>query len=207
MFYLVYKITNVINGKFYIGCHKTSNIDDGYMGSGKLIRKAIDKYGIENFNKEILVECATSEEMFEKERELVIICDQSYNLKEGGEGGFDYLNSSKLNTSWKDAEDRSRKISYSIKEKWKNDSDYSRADRKQLGVRSDNFIEASKTSFLGKTHSAETRKKISTSNAIRQCGSNNSQYGTMWITDGKFNKKIRKDDIIPLGWKAGRTLK
>jgi hypothetical protein len=97
MFYLVYKITNTANGKFYIGCHKTKDKNDGYMGSGKLIKKAIEKYGVENFNKEILAECSTAEEMFAKERELVVLCETSYNLKHGGDGGFDFINDNRIN--------------------------------------------------------------------------------------------------------------
>jgi hypothetical protein len=53
-------------------------------GSGKLITRAIKKYGIENFEKEILLEADSSEEMFAKERELVELGGHSYNLKQGG---------------------------------------------------------------------------------------------------------------------------
>lgn len=97
MYFLVYKITNSLDGKFYIGCHKTQNKNDGYMGSGKYLKHAIKKYGLENFSKEILFECISEEEMFEKEKQFVILNENSYNLRPGGEGGWQYVNSEKLN--------------------------------------------------------------------------------------------------------------
>lgn len=94
MFYTIYKITNNVNGKYYIGKHQTMDLNDGYMGSGKRIKLAIDKYGIENFNKEILSIFDNEEDMNNAEKELVVLSEMSYNLCEGGKGGFSYINNS-----------------------------------------------------------------------------------------------------------------
>ena len=69
MFYTVYKVTNKINGKFYIGTHKTKDLNDDYMGSEKYLKYAIKKHGIENFYKEILFIYDNPDNMFEKEKE------------------------------------------------------------------------------------------------------------------------------------------
>ena len=80
----------------YIGKYMTNDKDDDYMGSGIRIRRAIEKYGIENFEKTILFECESADEMNAKEAEIVnedfIARDDVYNIKLGGDGGWDEIN-------------------------------------------------------------------------------------------------------------------
>lgn len=91
--FLIYKITNNVNGKYYIGQHKTEDPYDDYMGSGNLIKAAIHKYSLSCFTKEILFDFDNFEDMNNKEKQLVTLSTcypndpMSYNLAEGGHGG------------------------------------------------------------------------------------------------------------------------
>ena len=70
-YYYLYRITNLLNNKIYIGVHQTSNINDRYLGSGKLLKADIQKYGRNSFKKEILEYFNTKEEMLYREAEIV----------------------------------------------------------------------------------------------------------------------------------------
>ena len=213
MFYTIYKITNKINNKYYIGMHQTSNLDDGYMGSGKLIKRAIQKYSIENFTKEILHVFDNKEDMKNKEKELVVINEMSYNLCDGGHGGFGYINQQPEKKDWV----LKGRIATNIvlKEKY-GVSNSSQIDfvRRKIGekakLRYEQGLMKPPPSFLGKKHSEETKQKIKNNKIGYGIGSKNSQYGTCWITNGNEDKKIHKDELdkfIILGYAKGRMKK
>lgn len=88
--HLVYKTTSLLDGKYYIGVHSTVDIDDGYMGSGIILRNAIKKHGVKNFSREILFSFETRLDLLKKEAELVndeLLKDPlCYNLIAGGGG-------------------------------------------------------------------------------------------------------------------------
>lgn len=91
-YHYFYKITNNVNGKYYYGVHSTDNLDDGYMGSGTLLKYSFRKYGKKNFTKEILHYFDSAEELFDFEREFVneetINDPNCYNIAVGGSGGY-----------------------------------------------------------------------------------------------------------------------
>ena len=218
MFYTVYKITNLINNKIYIGVHKTSNLEDNYMGSGTLIRKAIEKYGIENFKKEYISIFDNAEDMFKMESELVneeyINRKDNYNLKQGGSGGFDYINATLTSEQRKEI---SRKGNIAFIEKLKTDIEFKENLSKKLSdiakrLHSEGKLKSfTGKEFLGKTHTEETKKKIGRKSSVHQKGEGNSQFGTIWIynLDLKENKKIKKEELVgyvDLGWVKGRKV-
>lgn len=91
MYGYVYIVTNLINGKKYIGQHKSDIFDPKYLGSGKILKQAILKEGRENFKIDILETCDCKEQLDKCEAEYInkynaVESTDFYNLKDGGIG-------------------------------------------------------------------------------------------------------------------------
>jgi len=205
MHYTIYRITNKINGKTYVGMHQTKNLDDGYMGSGKLIRRAIAKHGLSNFTKEILHTFDNEEEMKAKEKELVVLGESSYNLCDGGKGGFGYINREKLGgfLGRKHTEISLKRKSISAKKYLETKENF-----RILSERAKDNLNKYRCDWKGRKHKAETIEKMSKS-ATDITGSKNPNFGKCWITNNKENKSIPKEDLdkwIELGYRRGRIM-
>lgn len=96
MFYFLYQTTNLVNQKIYVGVHKTLDLNDGYLGSGNYLRRAIRKHGITNFKRGVLEYFDSQERMFAREVEVVNLAfvsrKDTYNMSVGGYGGSISLN-------------------------------------------------------------------------------------------------------------------
>lgn len=205
-YYIVYETINKINGKRYIGCHATDNLDDGYLGSGNLLKEAIKKYGTINFERKILHIVKTPGEMFELEASLVteefVNNPDTYNLVPGGFGGFKVQD----------------------KEKWKAKLKISRQGRKPaLGLKHSEITKQKisdfnkgKTAwniglpgtFLGKKHTEESKIKNSIAHKGKFAGDKNPMYGKSavkgrkWYNDGLntfylFPENPLTKDLVP----------
>jgi len=216
-YHYLYKTVNKVNGCYYYGMHSTNNLEDGYLGSGTYLKRSMNKYGKQNFELQILKYFNTRRELVEAEKVLItekILQDKrTYNLVEGGQG---FCTGSSLkanirrkellkeNKEWK--RNYSEKLSTSIKAVKEKLTDKQREEigkKVREGLKKVNFNHAT---FKGKKHSEKSKKKISESKKGKDKGLNNSQYGTCWITNEKQNKKIKKGDPIPKGWRLGRVI-
>ena len=212
MYYTVYKTTNLVNGKFYIGTHKTKHLNDDYLGSGKYLKRAIEKHGKENFKKEILFVFDNPEEMFAKEAELVtedfIAENNCYNLKAGGSGGFDLINKNGTNSGILNRakhitpEIRARAIK-SLWNRFYSDENFRLIWSSQKSQQ--NYASGFNKCWLGRKHKQETKNKISKIRKNTGIAEKNSQYGSKWITKDGINKKLKYGEPLPDGWKYGRV--
>ena len=211
MHYVIYKTTNLVNGKFYIGKHQTNDLNDGYIGSGKLLQRAIKKYGLDQFKTEILEICPTEDHMNLAEKIYVVVDREvSYNLCSGGKGGFGYIN---LNRLW-DTEQRRlaaqlniRKVNLLPRTK---ESQNKRTATFKENFKKGKFINFGK-GFSNKKHTVESIQKMIENKKDHGLGPNNSQFGTCWMTNEINNIKIKKDKhviekYISLGYRLGRII-
>ena len=208
MKFTVYKTICLPTGKYYIGKHQTEDPNDDYLGSGKILQRAINKYGKENFRKDVLFIFETEEEMNEKEAELVDPRDpKSMNLCPGGQGGFGYINKNRFQHTSEAIKKRMASRSKNIN--WlKSVREIGRKQLKKIEHIRKRVLKEKYPNgvWYGKTHTQESKDKIGKANSEKQRGSNNSQFGSIWITNGKENRKIKKDENIPIGWNKGRKL-
>ena len=136
MYGYIYKTTNLVNNKIYIGQHKGDDFDHNYYGSGINLKKAINKYGISNFNCELLEFCCDKISLNDREKYWISFYESfkpsiGYNVSPGGEGGntLQYLDEKhkksraiKISTSLKGhklSDITRKKISESHKRLWK----------------------------------------------------------------------------------------
>jgi hypothetical protein len=209
-YHFIYKTTNILTNRYYIGMHSTDNLNDGYLGSGKRLRYSINKYGKENHIVEIIEFCTSREELKNREKEIVnlneIAKNECLNLIVGGEGGRGFTNE----------EQKQNAIKSNQRQKWlkENNKEWNEKRTKQLKENGSNVLtklwkegKLSAPNWTGKQHKEETKLKIGLANSLKQKGEYNSQFGSQWITNGEQNKKIKMMGIVPTGWKLGRTPK
>lgn len=208
-YYYLYKITNQVNGKIYIGVHQTNNLDDDYMGSGTLLKRAKDKYGLENFTKEILQQFDSQEEMYSEEAVLVdrefILREDTYNISEGGNCvGFAACSRGGIVGGRKTGHINGKK-NYKQKIGWF--SDKGKENLKKYLISEENLFKLIEMRKNANSEETKTKRQETYKRVKHQQGNKNSQFGTMWITDGIVSKKINKEGAIPDGWKKGRKQK
>jgi len=204
MYYYVYQITNLINGKIYVGKHKSEKhpLDNNYYGSGKQITAAIEKYGKENFKKEVLHFCSSLEEMSDRESEIVtedfVKRKDTYNMHKGGSGGWDHYNGTEKHKS------NSRKGGKTRSNRDDNPFKDPEFQKSVAWTR-----ETKRMQSLGrKANSPEAiaKKKATWKKNGRGQGENNSQFGKIWISNilTKEVRRITIKDEIPDGWVRGK---
>ena len=205
-YHYIYKTTNLKNGKFYVGMHSSDNLNDGYLGSGTRLRRSIRKNGKENFKIEILEFFPNRLSLSLREKELVnenLLKDpMCMNLKPGGSGGF--VNHQHRKRFIESAKKNLIKGSPEVQKLLMND-EWNKwfSTRVKLGLQKSNFDHAT---FRNRLHTEETKRKMREVQKGKGIGKSNSQFGTKWITNGDENRKIKKEDIIPDGWKPGRVI-
>ena len=202
----LYKIENKLNEKFYIGVHSTDDINDGYMGSGDLIIKAIKKYGKNNFLKTVLKYCDNRELLMELEKKVVnkkfVARKDTYNVNVGGVGLVSTWKKSNETIAYKLKNDqiwtetRSRNISSGIRNAMKKGK-CSTATREFQRIRTEKSM----------TKEAIEKRKTTYAKNKHQQGENHALYGKRAMHNDVDWKWVQKEEVeryLNSGWKFGK---
>ena len=214
IYHYIYKTINLLNGKYYYGMHSTDNLNDGYLGSGKRLKRSVNKHGKENHKVEILEFLIDRKELAKREKEIVnlneIAKEDCMNLIIGGHGGGRFIST-----------EHQIKCSIAgnkkLKELRENDKEFVENLRLKMKFTTSNAIKEGRLktfcdnySWLGKNHTEETKLKQHNAKINYGLGETNTQFGTCWIIKNNINKKIKKEDLktyIEDGWVKGRKIK
>lgn len=192
----IYKTTNLVNNKIYIGQHRGAYLDENYLGSGKLLAAAINKYGKESFKCELLELCADKMALDQKEKEYIKKYNSQnneigYNISEGGQGGdLGPVARSHISESLrgipKSLEHR-KKLSEANKGKRLPESQKEKISKGNKG----------------KILSAETKEKMSVSAKKLSHHNYKTNKGKVVVTNGFEIKYIDKQSSLPEGYIYG----
>jgi hypothetical protein len=191
----IYITTNKINGKRYIGKHKSKDWDSKYIGSGKLLKRAIKKYGIENFQCFPLMWAWNEKELNQLEIEYIEHYQPEYNIMIGGGDGS-------TGKKWYLSEETKEKISEKHKGKTFTNEHRKNLSNSHLGLISGN---------KGNKYSAESKEKISASKKgkllseehKKNLSLNNNKY---WLNKKRSEESKKKMSIAKLGKKQSEEL-
>lgn len=188
----IYLTTNIVNGKRYIGQHRTDSLDDYYFGGGLILLRAIKKYGKENFTFKILHNCSSQDELNLMEDRYIIWYEttypKGYNLRSGGADNYNHHESTKEK----------------IRE----------ARKKQVIKHSDETKKKISESEKGKYVSESTRLKISENNKGKKLSDETKEKLSLirkkmkWFYNPETGEQIRliinETTIIPPNFIPGR---
>lgn len=210
MYGFIYQTTNKLNNKRYIGLctHENPILNESkkqYLGSGKIIKNAIKRYGRKNFSRKILEVCFTKEELNAAEIKWIRELQPEYNITPGGLAGY----SSVLKEYWSSMTPEERKVARN----WGRKTSVAGENNPMYGKHTSDLVKKVWES-RNEDYRKEFGKKISITKRFLGTakGKNNPMYGRSvikdknlkWYTNG-FENKYMTEGTEPIGWRRGRT--
>lgn len=234
MFGYIYKTTNLVNGKIYVGKHRSPQLDESYLGSGIHLSNAVNYYGKENFIVELIDTAESLSELNDKEKLYIQELNArdpniGYNIACGGDGGQEGLTykhteeaKQKIRDSWK-----TRSHTLSAEERAKIRSGYAnmsedkkqeRSEKLKIALTGRSLPEDVKTkignSIRGQKRTPEQIANMCRAQQNRPATSEKTKEhlrtvgkGRIWINKDGVSKMIYPEEFISytnLGWSKGR---